>query len=402
MSSVHIYSDNSYLRWFRRRVSSQQTVPETLDIVQNGVIVNQGRAGYGVYDASGKLVDLSRQIRGRDNQIVHKSMKFSDGVPYVDTDVMFLGNVYMHFGHFMLEHMNRAWGILRPECKGRKVVLINDAHHDRVPEYMYRLVELMGIKRSDIIILNETTRFRSVAVPSQSFEIDQWASNVFVSAFENIAKNVRVRVPKYEKIYMSRDALGDRRTYGEPAVQRIFEKNGFQIVRPETLPLDKQIALMKNCKVLAGCAGTALHMALFMPRGGTVIQIKRNRVNKDSGGTQNLINRLKEMQSVFISGSVEVEKTNHGDVAPQIIGITKHMRKFFNENGFSYSGSDLNPDRDEFEKYVAARRAYRAQYGNVRFNKFKHKLIKISACTIPGRERRGRYRAYMRRLLRVA
>lgn len=401
MRTPQVYSDKKYLRWFRHRTASQHIIHETIDIVKNGVMVNQGRSGYGVYDASGSLVQSSRQIRGKDNQIVHSHMNFSDDIPYVDADVMFLGNVYPQFGHFLLEHMNRAWGLLRPECRGRKVVLINDKHIEKVPEYMFRFVELMGVARTDIIVLNQTTRFRSIAVPSQSFEIDQWASQIFSSAFEHIAKNV-ADGPVYDKIYMSRDALNERRTYGERAVQRIFEKNGFKIVRPETLSLDAQIGLMKNCRVLAGCAGTALHMAVFMPRGGTVIQIKRNKKDKDNSATQNLIHRLKDLNGVFIAGSVEVEKTGHCDFAPQIIGVTKYMREFFDKNGFSYNDADLIPSRGELEEYAAARRAFRAQYGSVRINKIKRMFIRISACMIPGRERRGRYRSYMNRFLNVA
>lgn len=400
MYAPKVYSDKSYLRWFRRRVASQHMLPETMDVVKNGVMVNQGRFGYGVYDASGRLVQNSRQIRGRDNQIVHKHMDFSADTPYIDADVIYFGNVYPQFGHFMLEHMNRAWGLLRSDGVGRKVVLINDKHVNPVPEYMYRFIELMGVKRSDIIILNETTRFRSVAVPSQSFEIDQWASTVFSKAFEHIAQNV-TSDQKHDKIYVSRDSLGALHTYGERSVQRIFEKNGFKIIRPETLPLEKQIALMKNCKVLAGCAGTALHMAVFMPRGGTVIQIKRNSIDKDSGPTQQLIHRLKDLHGVFIAGSIEPEKTDHSTGAPQIIGVTKYMRQFFDENGFLYDASDMTPDANELKEYDCARRAFHAQFGSVRFNKIKHYIIKLSACTIPGRERRGRYRAYMNKLLKI-
>lgn len=398
MYSARVYSDKSYFRYFMRRTNSQKILPAKMDIAPNAVIVNQGRDGFGVYDENGYLVQSSRQIRGRNNQIVHSHMDIPADVPYIDADVMFLGNVYPQFGHFLLEHMNRAWGLLRRECRGRRVVLINNKHYENIPEYMCRFVELMGIKRSDIIILEQTTRFRSVAVPHQGFEIDQWANDEFASAFEHIASRV-ADAPKYDKIYMSRDALSERRTYGERAVQRIFEKNGFKIIRPETLSLDTQIGLMKNCRVLAGCAGTALHMALFMPRGGTVIQIKRNKINKDSGPTQNLINRVKDLHGIFISASIERDKTGHGDFAPQIIGITKYVREFFDKNGFLYSDADLIPDRGELEEYAAARRAFRAQHGGVRINKFKHKFIQISACIIPGRARRGRFRTYMKRKL---
>ena len=55
--------------------------------------------------------------------------------------------------------------------------------------------------------------------------------------------------------------------------------------------MTEQIALVKNARVLAGCAGTALHLALFMAPGGVVVQIKRNARAKCNADIQNLINK---------------------------------------------------------------------------------------------------------------
>lgn len=398
MARLKIYSDDKYKRYFSKRVRTQHVRPATIDIVTRGVIVNRGRGGYGVYDADGRLVNSSRQYRGRDSQIVHSHIRLPRDVPFVDADVMFLGVVYPQFGHFLLEHMNRAWGLLHDECRGRRVVLVNPRGAD-VPEYMYRLIEMMGVKRSDIIILRETTRFRSVAVPSQGFNIALWANDEDVRAYEYIASNVAAPKKTYEKIYVSRDAMSSRRTFGEGAIQKIFAKNGFHIIRPETLPLEQQIALMRGCRVLAGCAGTALHLALFMPRGGTVIQIKRNTKPKCNADTQYLINTIKNHDSVFVSGSMERARTNHGDNAPQIIGMTPDMRRFFDENGFKYTAADLRPDLVGRAEYDDALAKYNAQHGSVGINRLKHAFVHFSACLIPGRELRGRYRSRMKRVL---
>lgn len=398
--SVKIYSSSAYKRFFRRRTAGQKIIPSKIDVVDNATIVVQGRAGFGVYDADGRFVDSSRQIRGNNNQVVHSHIHIDAATPFIDETVVFFGNVYPQFGHFLLEHMNRAWGLLHDITNGARVVLVNEHNYDTVPEYMYALIEMMGVPRDRVIILTETTRFRRVIVPAQGFNIARWANDEFVRAYEHIAAGAP-NTHKYEKIYMSRDALESRRTYGEHVVERIFENNGFKIIRPEKMSLAEQVGVMKHCRVLAGCAGTALHMALFMPCGGTVIQIKRNRRFKCNADTQNLINMVKKLNGVFISGSVERAATDHGGNAPQIIGVTKYMRQFFDENGFKYTDADTIPDPTEVAEYDTALAKFCAEHGSVRFNKFKHKLVRYLACFVPGRVNRNYFRHWMQRVLKI-
>ena len=294
--------------------------------------------------------------------------------------------------------MNRAYALLDKKYQKMKVVLINNMDVNPVPNYMFELIELLGVKRENILILNETTQFRNVYVPIQGFNIPVYSSTSFGKTWDKIASVIK-DTKIYDKIYVSRSALKWRRTFGEGVVEKIFEKNGFKIIYPETLPLKEQIALIKNCKVLAGCAGTALHLALFMKKGGTVIQIKRNRLPKCNADIQNLVNDTKMLNGVFISGSTENVKTDHCSSVPQIIGVNKYMREFFDAYKFKYSEKDTVQDEQDFQEYKIAFAEYNKRYGSVFINNIKHFIIHYSACFIPGRERRGQWRNWLKRKL---
>lgn len=388
-----VFGERDFIKYFEKSIKNQYMRETGIEQYPNAIIVNEHRHGFGVFDSNLKFVKSSRQMRKNNGQFVPKFNR--KNIPYMDEDVIFIGNVFPQFGHFLLEHLNRGYALLDKKYKNKKVVLINNKDVNPVPNYMFELLELLGVKREDIIILDKTMRFRNVFVPVQGFNIPVYSSNAFGKMYDKIASNVK-NTKVYKKIYVSRMALQSRRTFGEDVVQKVFEKNGFKIICPETLPLKEQISLVKNCKVLAGCAGTALHLALFMKKGGTVIQIKRNRLPKCNADIQNLINETKKLNGVFISGSVEQDRTDHCSSVPQIIGVNKYMREFFDAFNFKYKDKDIKQNDKEFSDYKIALNEYNKKYGSVFINNVKHFIIHYSACFVPGRERRGNYRRWLK------
>lgn len=392
--SIKFYTSLHYSQFCKRAAARQYVVPGGVDVIPDGTIVNAHERGFGVFDSDGRFVAASAQMRGRRHQFVPS---VPEKVPYLDMDVVYFGNVYPHFGHFLLEHMNRAWCVLRDEMRELPIVLVNNQNINPVPKYIYDLLDCLGIARDNIIILNETARFRNVYIPHQAFNIPFYWTDDFVKAYEYMAS--RTTGYSYEKIYVSRAKLSHGKTYGEEKIQQIFADNGFHIIYPETLSLREQISFMKNCRVLAGCAGTALHLGLFMRGGGTVIQIKRNRKTKDSFDVQNMINSAKGHNGIYIAASVEPVRTQHSTNMPQIIGLTKHLRKFFDENGFKYDSSLVAPDALDKDAYATAMAQFRATSSSPFVYNVKKLIIKLVACFIPGRVRRGRVRQRMKRWL---
>ncbi len=138
-----------------------------------------------------------------------------------------------------------------------------------------------------------------------------------------------------------------------------------------------------------------------MKPGGTVIQIKRNKKNKDSASTQHLVNKVKKLTGVFISGSIEKKPTSHFVLVPQIIGLNKYVRQFFDQFGFVYDKNLPVMDKQIWQEYIQCLADYKRENGTLFMLSVKSNFVKISACFIPGRENRGNYRRWMKNKLRI-
>ncbi|MBQ8473699.1 MAG: glycosyltransferase family 61 protein [Alphaproteobacteria bacterium] len=395
---LQCYIDDVYQKYFMAEKSKLQPHDVDIEEYQNAtMVVDTKTFGFGIFDADGRFIKSSCQWRGNNHQYVPKFVKDAE---YMDCDAMFLGNAYAHFGHFLIEHLNRAWGVVRAGKPGMKYVLI-DNKNNGAKEFMYVFLEMLGIARDDIIILNKPMRFRRVFIPHQTMNISNYRHAAeFILPFQQMRENVSAD-KVYERVYVSRAKLPDSiRTYGEDKVQKIFEKNGFHVIYPETLSLMQQAAIVGNAKILAGCAGSALHLSVFMKPGGRVIQLRRTFDIHDSGPLQYRLCLLGGLDFDVISASVEEFETTHGGShAPQIIGVNKYLRQFFDENGFKYDDDDLIMDKDILVAYRAQVESFKASHGGKWKLKLKKKFIKLSACLIPGRVWRGRYRTYMKKLL---
>lgn len=388
-----IYASKSITKYIQCEID-KRFVKSGLNIkcVPNGVIATGPTDNcFGVFDKDGVFVKESLSLREKKGQIIPPASALANPA-YCDDDVVYLGNLRPVFGHYLLEHWDRAYAFLDEKYRDMKFVLANDRRVEPIPNFVLELARLLGMSAENLVILNESTRFRNVYVPEQGFRMSKFSTKEFGEIYAKTADNVKEEAT-FDKIYVSRAALKHRKTYGEEKVQGIFEKNGYQIVYPEQLSLEEQIALMKGCKSLAGCAGTALHLALFMPPGGNVVQIRRNRLKADNSGTQYLIAETKGLGFVLIDASIEKHKTTHFDSFAQIIGVTGHMKQFFDDNRFKYSPDDLEYDKEAYDEYTRADEKIKAELGRSRFEKkMLGKVVKLMACFIFNRQRRSAFR----------
>ena len=393
-----VYSDFLYKFWFWQNIWRLGARKNKIVHVKNGIVAVE-KGSYGVFDDKLYFVRESFKTRGNARQRIPKISK--NNIDFVDKDVVYMGGVMPHFGHFLLEHFCRAYAMLDNYMCDKYVVFANYKGVD-VPQFMYDMMAMVGVPRERIIIIDKTTRFRNVYVPTQSFDMFKYTSLEYGKIFDYIVNKIDDGAGRYnKKIYISRAKMGTRRTLGEEKIQNIFERNGFKIIYPETMSLHDQAAIVGHCDTLAGCAGTGLHLALFMPRGGTVIQIKRNRKNKDSAGTQTLINRTKGLHGVFVSASVEKNKSPHYSDMPQIIGMTKYMCKFMDDFGIKYNDVDISITPSDLDEYYRLYEIYNDTHtAETCIYKILNVFIKLSACVIPGRDNRKKYRAFLRSKIR--
>lgn len=397
---IKIYSDKKYEKYLTSLVKKHYKESEPIvEHVPHGIIVNEHKKGYGVFDCNFKFVKSSIQNhKGHKGQFIPKFDH--NNIPYIDEDAIFLAHCGKNnFGHFLLEHINRGWCLLDKKYQNMKIVIINEINCTKINDYIFVLLGLLGVKPENIILLNQTTQFKNVYIPTPGFDLTAYYTQKYVNMYDTIASNVSGN-DTYDKIYLSKCKMPKKgQVYGEEHIQKIFEKNGFKIIYPETLPLTEQIWLARNATVLAGCGGTALHLALFMKPGGQVIQIKRNTILKDNATTQHLINIAKKLDNVFISGSIEKVKTPHFSLLPQIISVTKYMKQYFDDNNFKYNESDLTLPSKVFDEYTE-------ELGTMSQNKnfilsLKKSFVHYTSCLLPGRMIRKKYRHFMKEKLNI-
>ena len=368
--------------------------------VENGtILVSDSFQESGVYDENGDLCPDSVLLRGNANRptAIHKNINCEN---FIDEPVVYLGGSYMfsHFGHFLVEGLARTWALLDKKYSKLKVVIFYETKQ-KLPSFVRKMLNALGVADENILVIYKTTKFAKVFVPIQAMNGHLYILPIMNKVFDNISSNMsKANYENYDKIYLSRSRMNDGRTFGENSVENIFAKNGYKIIYPETLPLKQQIFLAKNCKEMAGTAGTALHLALFMKRGGRVIQIKRNSTISDNINTQKLICDLRGLDLVWIYGTVETVATDHFTQFPQIIGITKYLTDFFDDNHFVYADKDITPDTVAIKKYLRQIRIYRAHKIYAKVMNTPIKFISLFGISKHGRKN---IREYLRKKLRA-
>jgi len=78
---------------------------------------------------------------------------------------------------------------------------------------------------------------------------------------------------QFSKIYISRGKAKQRKIVNEDILIAMLKKKGFHCVALETLSWKDQVSLFKHCTTLLSIHGAGLANCVFMPEGGTVIEV---------------------------------------------------------------------------------------------------------------------------------
>ena len=398
---VTIFGPAEYKDYYKKIVDGAK-IKEKLTIHQvNGgsIIVDNKNESFGVVDRNNLLVKES--ISSHRTHAKHMEGKCKHyRSTYYDEDAVYCGGgmAIKHFGHFLVEGINRIYPIFDKKYGNCKFVFAVMGKKN-IPNYMFEILRLAGIPEKNIIFTTKSLRFNNVYIPDEAFDWGYFSSHKMAEICGHIADSVKRPEKTYDKIYVSRLKTGDRHTIGENIIQNIFEKNGYKVIYPEQLPVQQQIGLVKNCSYLAGVAGTALHLALFMRPGGTVIQVKRNLELEDNFFVQNLINQTNMLNSILVWGSIEKTATKHFTKCPQIIGPTDYFIEFLRSNNFSFSAEDLIIPKDTLDEYKTELARYNVLMGGKFSRGIKKFITRLFSCFIPGRHNRKVVREFLEHVL---
>lgn len=316
-------------------------------------IQGAGSAGQrhgGVTDAAWTFVPLSATERTNARCLQRPPTVWYDGanpdrrgqpVQHIDEDVVFIGAMSAHYGHFLLESLARLWFFL------------DDAHRanfraayiaDPGVEHFLDLLVFFGLPRERLIRISQPTQFRSVRVPEQSFRLQDRCHPLYKQVIARIV--AAVPAATHRKVYFSKEKRHNARGIGERPMEEAFVRNGWTLFYPEQLSMAQTIAVLKGCDSFAASSGTNAHNALFLRDGARCITLNRS---PHVHYAQTMIERMKRLDAVYVEANVSLLPVDWS-AGPFLFGPTRHLFDFFAHAGMAV---DVAAMRAAFPAHLA-------------------------------------------------
>lgn len=253
-------------------------------------------------------------------------------VEYKDEEIIYIGDVYPFYGHFLTNSLTRLWILFNPKYTNYKVCFIGPKDYYEFDDFIDAFY-LFGIKKENLIFIDKPTMFSKVIVPEPSYRYwDYWHKD-----YKRTIDQLRINSKKkyhYSKIYLSRSSyFGASGTFGEEPIERIFKKLGYKIIHPEDYSITEKLAIFSNCKFLAGLSGSAMHNILFCNDNITCYILNRSPCIMPF---QIQIDQMKSINSYYIDAFLDILPTLDFGF-PYLVGLNKKLELFFYNNNIKFS-----------------------------------------------------------------
>lgn len=313
------------------------TILPLREIPNEGLLFGRG----GVLDCNGEYVPLS----GFDTRIWHG---YPHETPvYKDEKVVYCGYLVNHWGHFLVEAVNRLWYVLESKSLPPvdKYVFFVDENEERTITGNYKeFFQLLNIW-DKLELVNKPTTFREVIVPELSFFCMRYYSQQYLDIFDTIAANASLD-PSWkpiDKIYFTRSsfAKGNHYDFGLDCLDNFFENNGFTPLAPETVTLSQMIFYIRNASEIATISGSVHHNMLFANSGTKLTIVERLIINDDH---QVSINRVRNLNVTPIDANFHLYPVD--TCGPYVVGCNHILERYIADHS-------MNPPDDVYvsEKY---------------------------------------------------
>lgn len=295
-------------------------MPAQLDIIPNARItpsrIGKGFVSGAVYDSAGNLAKLSERTGGLDgDQVISRNEPRIDPERFVAKRLkgrwLYLGHhMGFHFGHVITEMAGTFWVFDQHEASQFDGIVFHPFLFGsaRTP-WVRMLFETFGITPDRTIVVgNQALIADELWIPERLFILNASGHPLLKPVYGKLVEKAVSQCPNHypKMLYLSRRGesyRGNARSFPmERQIERLFKSQGYAIVHPERMPVIEQIALASQAVELAGFAGSALHLALFMEAGGRVIELTDGRYGDRLSPTQRVCGELSGIAQRHVIG----------------------------------------------------------------------------------------------------
>lgn len=200
-----------------------------------------------------------------------------------------------------------------------------------------RLLEILEVDVKRLQPIAQPVQFENIILPDESFMLsdgERFFTDEYRETIERV-KNFALKnqTPSPKKIYYFYGNV----QIGEKRLAEYFRSKGYEIFSPEKLTLDEQLNLLINAESFASTMGSCAHNSIFLRDGTETIFIPRAAF-KLSGGYQQSINQLNNLNATYIDSSLSIFATGNG---PYCFIISRQLKNFFGDEFIGYTDDDF-------------------------------------------------------------
>jgi hypothetical protein len=169
-----------------------------------------------------------------------------------------------HFGHAVTEQLSLTWAWHRAQehHPGLRAVAFERDGVGPAP-WEHELFTAAGV--GEYVVLRDPVRVETLLAATPAYAIGSYVHPEIHATWATTGAALAARAepgPRPRRVFLTR-APGKRSSTDAAAVEALAVEHGFTVLRPETLPLPTQVAIVRSADVVAGYAGSAMfHLAL--------------------------------------------------------------------------------------------------------------------------------------------
>lgn len=257
----------------------------------------------GVLDADGTMVEQSISWTSSTERVNQAPAK-PESAKRLAGRYIFGGNLYGHFGHFIVESLARIWAIDAVDGPVDGLLFTPKAigFPDKAVQKLQVLAGSLGVKLP-IIVAQEPLVVDELYVPAQGIGMnDLIEGSAAFRDFVNLHAGADIQPEGGEKLYISRSNLPRDRgsILGEYKLEEYLRAEGYEIFHPQKATPAQQIARYKAARLIVAEDCSPVHMLGYVGNSSQNVAIVLRRTMTVGAYLSRQLRAFKGMQATEI------------------------------------------------------------------------------------------------------
>lgn len=275
---------NSHLSVFHQA----PTVSAFKDVIYTPHVFVSPSQYYGcLYDSDGTRIEQSCIYRDHKDCLTLEPARYQGetSLDRIEGSVMYLGVLFGHYGHFLLESLSRWWPLINSENRPQRFLfhLYNGDKTILKKSFVSKFLSCFGIEHDKIIYSSRPVKIDHLLLPepvfrNRSYYYDYYR-NIFLFVNDILGSNC-CKITE-QPLYFSRSLVEKRAIANENKLENLLLANDFKVVHPQNLSLEEQIRVINQHKYILGFSGSAMHNVVFSTSSKVMIHITMNDINSN-------------------------------------------------------------------------------------------------------------------------